>query len=293
MVIIKLYNSGSSEIIYSSGIQKDFDTGLLNLEKLYTFKLGQSDVLLNDNLTATVVNITDEYRTILVDVNISSLVQSSVITRNVVHSLNNIITTINNNIYLVKGMVSEDEGDDVLSTIDNASRTAVELTRSYLKYSIGSRTENDIHVDMRELLEDCINLVSFRLVKNRIKINFEYGESLPFYYGKKGMLQHTLISLITNAIEAFDNLKDDRERFINITLVYLGYAFMIKIVDNGVGISSDNISRLFESGFTTKPDGNGVGLYFTKNIIDKLGGDIEIKSELNKETEVILTLPNK
>ena len=71
----------------------------------------------------------------------------------------------------------------------------------------------------------------------------------------------------------------------------------IFVKDEGVGIDKENLSKIFdkftriENHLTSKTQGNGLGLFITKNLVDLMNGKIEVESELNKGTEFKLTFP--
>jgi signal transduction histidine kinase len=61
--------------------------------------------------------------------------------------------------------------------------------------------------------------------------------------------------------------------------------------DTGVGIPKDNLSKIFNPFFSTRPDGTGLGLSITKNIVEQHGGTIEVESTVDVGTKFIITLP--
>ena len=65
---------------------------------------------------------------------------------------------------------------------------------------------------------------------------------------------------------------------------------ILKIIDDGKGIKEENISKIFELGYTTT-NGSGIGLFQNLDIIKNMSGSIEVFSELNKETIFIITIP--
>ena len=61
--------------------------------------------------------------------------------------------------------------------------------------------------------------------------------------------------------------------------------------DTGIGIPRENLTKIFNPFFSTRPDGTGLGLSITKNIVEQSGGKIEVKSQVNVGTKFIITLP--
>ena len=67
--------------------------------------------------------------------------------------------------------------------------------------------------------------------------------------------------------------------------------FVVSISDNGIGMDSDTLGRIFEPYFTTKANGTGLGMTMSYKIIKEFGGDIQVKSEKGKGTVFLISLP--
>ena len=118
--------------------------------------------------------------------------------------------------------------------------------------------------------------------------------NVPPVYADKSGIQRVIINTLTNAI------KYTKE---NGTIkTYVGFVYndaYIKIIDTGVGISKEDLNRIFERFYrvdksrTREMGGTGLGLSIAKEILDKNDGRIDIKSELGKGTEVVIRIPTK
>jgi signal transduction histidine kinase len=97
-----------------------------------------------------------------------------------------------------------------------------------------------------------------------------------------------MTNLIKNAMQATEDIYDAE---IKIEVKETTNNAIIKVSDNGVGISQDIINRIFEPQFTTKNAGMGLGLSMVKKIINTHKGKIEVESKLNTFTTFIITLP--
>ena len=128
--------------------------------------------------------------------------------------------------------------------------------------------------------------------------------NIPNVYADKKGIRRAISNILTNAIKYN---KDNG----SIT-VYLGYVYndvYIKVIDTGIGISQDDLTKIFDRFYTvdksrvrknqnTELDaqigtGTGLGLSIVQEIINKNNGKIDIKSELGKGTEVVLRIPTK
>lgn len=101
-------------------------------------------------------------------------------------------------------------------------------------------------------------------------------------------LQQVMLNLLANAADALQGKPDARIRLV--TRKEAG-RLEIRVEDNGCGMSRDQIKNLFKPFYTSKPQGTGLGLVITKNIMIKMGGDIAIDSERGRGTTVVLQLP--
>jgi len=158
-------------------------------------------------------------------------------------------------------------------------------------------------------LHACINstlLILHNRTKKGIKVILNYGD-IPKVNGYTGFLYQVFMNLISNAIDSFEShfeshaleetctTKTPQSNELLITTERLENSWVrVRIADNGCGISSENIAKIFDTFFTTKPRGigTGLGLAITKQIIEeKHGGTITCTSEIGKGTEFAIALP--
>jgi signal transduction histidine kinase len=101
-----------------------------------------------------------------------------------------------------------------------------------------------------------------------------------------------LSNLISNAIKYQDAKKETR--FIQLSFKKHENHVELLAIDNGIGISEENVSRIFEMFFraTSLSTGSGLGLYIVKETIEKLGGTIEVNAALGQGTSFKMILPN-
>lgn len=177
--------------------------------------------------------------------------------------------------------------------------------------------ENTPHlVDIHSCLESTL-LILHNRIKQGVKVIRQY-ENIPEIEGFMGQLYQVFMNMITNALDALDeagqlasqlqtesaNCDLQMSQFyqdffptLTITTEQLDEeSIMVKISDNGIGMSQDSQAFIFESFFTTKPRGIGTGLGLAISreiIIEKHGGTISCCSEKGQGTEFIIALPIK
>jgi len=103
----------------------------------------------------------------------------------------------------------------------------------------------------------------------------------------KFKIKQVLKNLINNSIEAIGEIKGE----VRLSLKKENHRVIIEIKDNGPGMEKSEFDRAFEADYSTKDIGTGLGLFIVKRIVELHKGHIEIRSEKNKGTHVILDLP--
>ncbi|ADK16873.1 two-component system sensor histidine kinase DcuS [Clostridium autoethanogenum] len=107
-------------------------------------------------------------------------------------------------------------------------------------------------------------------------------------------LTHEVVTILGNLLEnAVEAVKDSKEKIINLTLLYEKETLTIEVNDSGSGIDEDTKEKLFIKGYSTKGNDRGLGLYLVQKSVERLGGEIEIYSELGKGTLFSIYIPYK
>ena len=151
---------------------------------------------------------------------------------------------------------------------------------------------------VNEEIKEIIEILSYKSRKANTIIKFEANAEFNLY-GDSIKFSQIISNLLANAVEACEKkeiLRDNADiPIIKIFLKQTEKYLNIMISDPGVGISSENISKIFETFFSTKTkegQGLGIGLASVKNIVEKdYKGTIEVESEINNGTKFIINLP--
>ena len=115
------------------------------------------------------------------------------------------------------------------------------------------------------------------VARNGIQLRRELGENPLFVTGDRVQVQQVLINLIVNAIDAMHGVDDNRcELTVRTGIDAQGNAF-IQVRDTGVGIKDEDFAHLFESFYTTKTEGMGIGLSICRSIAESHGGRIDVE----------------
>jgi signal transduction histidine kinase len=129
---------------------------------------------------------------------------------------------------------------------------------------------------------------------NGLKLKAEFLESDSQITADGGQLQQALVALLVNAVEAMSSLPEGQGE-LTVCLHGGTESIRIDIGDNGIGIASDVLPKIFEPFFSTKEAENGVGLGLSVvyGIVERHGGRIDVESTLGSGTTFQLTLPRQ
>lgn len=143
-------------------------------------------------------------------------------------------------------------------------------------------------VDLHSGIDSTLNIV-WNEIKYHCTLNKDYGD-IPKVYGMPSQLNQVFLNLLVNAAQAIPKKGE-----ITIRSGQVGNEVFIAIADTGAGIPAENVPRLFEAFFTTKPvgKGTGLGLSIAYNIVQKHGGRIEVRSTVGEGTTFTVWLPVK
>ena len=131
--------------------------------------------------------------------------------------------------------------------------------------------------DLNETLLDVLRLVTGDALRRRIQIRKEFAPGLPSVFGDRVHLQQVLLNLIVNGMDAMKNTPEP-SRQLTVQTKANGAGVEVAVTDCGHGIAPDKMPRIFESFFTTKKDGMGLGLSIARSIIEAHRGRIWAES---------------
>lgn len=165
--------------------------------------------------------------------------------------------------------------------------------KEILDYSRNARSEIKIEqISMRTLLDDSFERLRYLDGFDDILKNITVEESAPLY-SDAYRLTVVFNNLISNAIKYRDLQKDQQRIDIRVTVSEKDVTFNFN--DNGIGIKEELVTKIFDMFFraTEKSEGAGLGLYIVKEAIDKLQGEIQVKSSPGVGTAFMITMPNR
>lgn len=184
-------------------------------------------------------------------------------------------------------MPETDRRKPILEKIEKQTFRAAEIVNGLLNFArINGSEYRD--VDVNKLIEESISLLGHQLKQSQIKLSINLDPSIPPVYGNSGKLQQVFINLFLNARDAMPSGGELKVfSSMNDSMV------TIDIEDTGVGISGDDIKRIYDPFFTSKKTGKGtgLGLAVTYGIVQEHGGRIFVDSAPGKGAHFKLKLP--
>jgi len=154
------------------------------------------------------------------------------------------------------------------------------VTDTYRAASIIGRIRDQVRkvpprmesVDLNDAIGDVIALVRGELSKNRVSLQTQLAEGLPPIRADRVQLQQVVMNLIVNAIDAMVGVDAELRTLLIRTESSLSEGLLVTVGDSGPGIAAEDRERVFESFYTTKAHGVGIGLPICRSIIDAHGG---------------------
>lgn len=139
------------------------------------------------------------------------------------------------------------------------------------------------------IFQSLIYIIRSECLLHNIIFEYDIQESTKESEVNEAMVKQIMLNLLRNSVEAFDDQKEIR-RFV-LHAEEQGDMYVVKVSDNGPGMTEQVLKQLGKPFFTTKESGNGIGIPLCKNIIENHGGTFDISSQLGVGTVITFTLP--
>lgn len=216
----------------------------------------------------------------------------------VAHEINNPLAIINEKAGLIKDLLQFGQAeqatperltglvDSILGSVERAGTITKRLLSfaRHLEVSIAP-------VDVRKVLEEVLGFLTKEAEYRRIAVEVSTPDSLPVLESDRGKLQQIFLNLVNNAFQAMDDGGHLRVAVAQPAPDKLE----VSVADDGCGIPAADVKRIFEPFFSTKKKkgGTGLGLSITYGLVQELGGQLGVVSELGKGTTFTVTFPLK
>jgi two-component system NtrC family sensor kinase len=207
----------------------------------------------------------------------------------VAHEINNPLTAIIANAQILhRELPANSDLQESVDLIARAGARATQVVRNLLDFA--RKEEYHLGVtDLNETLERALELVQHEILARGIRLEFNPDPNLAPILASQDHLQSVWLNLLLNAIDSLDKTPAE----IRITTQRIGNEIHVQVADNGKGIPSDRLTRIFEPFYTTKAAGRGtgLGLSVSHRIIRQHGGRIGVESQLGVGSTFTIVLP--
>jgi signal transduction histidine kinase len=161
----------------------------------------------------------------------------------------------------------------ILMRIINEGSRASEIIAS-IRAMLTKGSQGSAQVDINDLIREVMTLVRGELQGRGVSIRTELADQLPSVWGNRVQLRQVFLNLILNAVEAMASIKDGA-RVLHVRSESPDqHDVVLTVKYTGTGIEEDDLNRVFDAFFTTKPEGMGMGLSICRSIVEAHGGRI-------------------
>jgi len=211
----------------------------------------------------------------------------------IAHELNNPLTSIAGlSEFLLEQSAAGSAGRDHLRVINEQAERAGHIVRDLLTFARkgpAARTR----VDLGDVARRSLELMSYEMRRSGIAAEITVARGLPEVLGDRHQLQQVALNLIGNAVHAVGGLADGAPRRVSLDLRAESGRVVLRVTDNGPGISDEVRAQMFSPFFTTKApgEGTGLGLFVSYGIAEAHGGTLAVESRPGQGATLTLALP--
>jgi len=173
--------------------------------------------------------------------------------------------------------------DIMIQEVDRLNRVVSQLLEFARPVSVSPKPAS-----LKTLVADSVKLIQPQARDKQITISTRHAAKVDAINIDPDRISQVLLNFYLNAIEA---MEPGGKLAIKLSGSEEGDRLFIQVSDTGPGIAAEDLPKIFDPYFTTKSSGTGLGLAIAHNIVEAMGGTIEVKSEAGKGTTFGLTLP--
>jgi signal transduction histidine kinase len=146
-------------------------------------------------------------------------------------------------------------------------------------------------LDLRETIQEALVVINIEAERHQVSVGTELAAGLPSVQADRVQLQQVVLNLVMNGIDAMKAVTDRPRELLIKSQPHESGEVLVAVQDSGIGVDQQKMGRLFESFYTTKPEGMGLGLRISRSIIEAHGGRLWATPNAGPGVTVQFTLP--
>lgn len=209
----------------------------------------------------------------------------------IAHEIRNPLSTINVYTQMLRTVLSEHEDsetmNDILDEIESATERIETVVKRVMDFARHRKPELTL-ADINNCIRDAVALSSVNLNNEGIFLQTDLDGNIPNFHFENQSIMQVLLNIISNGADAMKSTAPPKQ--MSISSYLMNDSVIVKIVDSGPGIMSEDRERIFDPFFTTKHTGLGIGLSLCDRIVSDHNGNLTVSNN-HRGTEFCITLP--
>jgi PAS domain S-box-containing protein len=229
---------------------------------------------------------------------VSRLTTMGEMTASIAHEVNQPLTAVVNNANACVSLLPEGNPDledvrEALAEIMDDAERASNVIARVRQLARKAPVERTL-LDLRDVIADVLALARYESAARRVTIHTEITKEPPLVLGDRVQLQQVLLNLVVNGMDAMNTVEESKR-----VLMICGHCearegrleTLVSVRDAGTGFKPEQMNRLFEAFYTTKPQGMGMGLAISRSIIEAHGGRLWAEPNQGPGATFLFSLP--
>jgi len=204
------------------------------------------------------------------------------------HEIRNTLNAMHTQIALLRKQLSPQTGSasQWMGQLERAVAELEEFVTEFLAFARPARDQLE-EVDLAALIGSLLDFMALDLEQGKVTVVTEFDTDLPAVYVDAGKLKRALLNLFINARQA---MPEGGTLTVRARKGETGEV-VVEVQDTGCGIPEEDRPRIFQTFFSTKPEGTGLGLAVVKRTVEDFGGRVAFTSEVGRGTTFRISLP--
>jgi signal transduction histidine kinase len=243
----------------------------------------------NSLLWIFITDITDKKRLESITESIEIMDNVGYIFSGIRHEIGNPINSIKMTLSVLKNNLNKFSKELISQYVERSLDEVLRveyLLKSLKSFSLYERAEIE-KMDVSDFLGKLLRLIGEDFLKKGVTLSYEVQTEVKIMADPR-LLQQVMLNILVNAVDALEGRKDAR---ITINVTRYSNLVWMRLEDNGCGINPEQLREIFKPFYTSKESGTGLGLPIVRKMLASMNCTIEVKSEENIGTTIIMSLP--